>query len=77
MVSVWGNASRNAAARIASRGRQLSRLPAARAVFDQLRQFLDLVICPAVFCHFFADFAVRVHHRGVVFTAELIANLWQ
>lgn len=43
--------------------------------FYHLRERLNLIVGVAVFCHFLADLALRVNDRGVVLTAELLANL--
>ena len=49
----------------------------ADAVLDHLREFLDLVVGAAVFRHFLADLAIRVHDGGVVLAAELVADFGQ
>lgn len=49
----------------------------ATAILDALGQGLNLVVGIALFGHLFADLAIGVDHRGVVFAAELLANLGQ
>lgn len=46
------------------------------AVFDDLCEFLNLVVRVSLFGHFFANLAVGVHHGGVVFTTEVISDFW-
>jgi hypothetical protein len=44
------------------------------ALFDPGGELLHLVVGATAFGHLFADLAIRVHHRGVIATAENLAD---
>lgn len=49
----------------------------ATSCLNNLGQLLNFIVGIPIFCHFFPDLPVRIHHSGVIFTAEGFANLGQ